>query len=80
MSQEREFPQEVSGMNKMLGVPNTKAKPFFADASEAIRRCKEDPLCVGVSAQRMFYVGKKGEHYSAIGGRAGEEYSFVKPR
>jgi hypothetical protein len=63
---------------KITGVPmGAEGRPYFGDPQEAIRRCRENPACVGVSAQRLFY-GSKDACRSHAPGRSGETHIYVK--
>ncbi len=71
----------IPGFARVKGVPNTEGKPYMAAASEAIRRCQENPFCVGVSNQRLFIVKKtmkKGETVYTEKGQPGESHAYVK--
>ncbi len=71
----------ISGFARVKGVPNTGGKPYMAAASEAIRRCKENPFCVGVSNQRLFLTTKqlnKGDTVYTEKGQPGESHAYVK--
>ncbi len=65
------------GFSRMTGVPNTPhSKSFFSDAATAVARATGDPLCVGISAQRLFY-GPVG-HPRIVPGRVGEDACFIR--
>lgn len=79
----RSFPtsEYIPGFAKVKGVPNKGGKSYFSDTEEAIRRCKENPFCVGVSNQRMFLVEKelkKGETVFTEKGQPGESHAYIK--
>ena len=74
----------IAGFARVAGIPNTpNTKSYFASAAEAIQRCRSDPNCIGVSAQRMFYrsdVGSTGQpvRIETMKGRPGEDAAYVK--
>jgi len=79
----RSFPtnEYISGFAKVKGVPNKGGKSYFSSTEEAIRRCKENPFCVGVSNQRLFLAEKelpKGTTVFTEKGQSGESHAYVK--
>lgn len=79
----RTFPQSeyILGFAKVKGVPNKGGKSYFSSSEEAIRRCKDNPFCVGVTNQRIFLVEKemkKGETVFTEKGQTGESHAYVK--
>jgi hypothetical protein len=80
---DRSFPtsEYIQGFAKVKGVPNKGSKSYFSSTEEAIRRCRENPFCVGVSNQRLFLVEKelkKGETVYTEKGQSGESHAYVK--
>ncbi len=74
---ERGLPQEAVGFKRHTGIPNTSTfKSYFATAAEALERCRRDPRCVGISANRTFY-GPMG-HPALVPGPAGEGECLTK--
>lgn len=78
----RPFPSDIPGFVKIQGVPGSiSGKAYFSSWEEAVRRCKENPFCVGVSNQRLF-VGTKewptGAKMATEKGQPGESNAFVK--
>ena len=76
----RPFPSEIPGFVKIKGVPtDPQGKAYFSSWEEAVRRCTENPFCVGVSNQRMF-VGTHAPtgKITTEKGQPGESNAFVK--
>lgn len=83
----RSFPSSeyIPGFARTKGVPDTKlSKPYFSASQEAIKRCAENPFCVGVSSQRLFFTEesraalKRGETVFTVHGQPGESHTYVK--
>ncbi len=69
----------LAGFTKVKGVP-AGGKAYMATAEEAIRRCQDNPFCIGVSNQRLFVVSKlpkKGD-LKLEKGQPGESHTYVK--
>lgn len=80
---DRAFPtsEYIQGFAKVKGVPNNGSKSYFSSTEEAIRRCRDNPFCIGVSNQRLFIVKKelkKGETVYTEKGQSGESDAYVK--
>ena len=78
MQTARGLPAKIPvGFVKVTGIPNTsQSKSYFADGATAVARCAADPLCMGVSGQRLFY-GDVGTP-AIVRGRSGEEVSYIR--
>lgn len=79
----RTFPsaEYIPGFAKVKGVPLEGGKAYFSSSDEALRRCKENPFCVGVSNQRLFLVQhekKKGETVYTGKGQTEESHAYIK--
>jgi hypothetical protein len=75
----RPFPQsEIAGFTKHKGVP-MGGKAYFSSWEEAIRRCRENPFCIGVTNQRIFVESKEPRGRIQLGkGQPGESHAFLK--
>lgn len=76
----RPFPSEIPGFTRAQGVPvGPQGKSYFSSWEEAVRRCKENPFCVGVSNQRLFVTLELPKSKLATEkGQPGESVAFLK--